>query len=57
MMAFSSGAYFPKSEEEGIKGMRMTWIALWTGSFHYMTDMQPDAGANYFFVALPLKGV
>lgn len=38
-------------------GCALHGIALWTGSSHYMPDMQLDAGANCFFVAVLLKGV
>lgn len=62
---FSSGFLFFPQEQGGasadLTGMRITWdsaLYLHTGYSHYMSDMQLDAGANCFFVAvLLLKGV
>lgn len=60
IVAFSSGSYFPQ-EQGGHQKMSLECalhgIALWTGSSQYLPDMQLDAGANCFFVAVLLKGV
>lgn len=60
MVAFSSDSYFPQEQGGRQKmslGCALHGIALWTGSSHYLPDMQLDAGANCFLVAVLLKGV
>lgn len=50
-MAFASGSCFPLKDKGGgpkedVTGMRMTWDRSLDRVFHYMQDMQLDAGAN-----------